>query len=296
MDRSIATWHQKFCDFCITFKGNTPKTILWYKDAIKSFQHFVPAQSLEDITEGAIETWMLQGKQQRQWSAKTIRERLKAIDLFFKWLLKKEIVQHNPVEKVDAPRIPKSLPKFLPLDQAELLLAWTRNYPYTYKFETARAHAIIATFLYTGIRKFEIQNLELCDVDLANKNMFIRAGKGQKDRNIPISDKLLPILKSYLQARQKLNRPNPYFFTTLRKGTRISSCVIDKLTHKVRQKSGINFSPHKLRHTFAVLMLESGCNIYALSKMLGHSDIRTTTIYLAATTSHLRDQIRKFPL
>ncbi len=65
---------------------------------------------------------------------------------------------------------------------------------------------------------------------------------------------------------------------------------------KIRQKSGIHFYPHLLRHTFATLMLEGGCNIYALSKMLGHSDIKTTTIYLAATTAHLQEQIRKHPL
>lgn len=60
--------------------------------------------------------------------------------------------------------------------------------------------------------------------------------------------------------------------------------------------SGIKFSAHKLRHTFAVMMLENGGDIFALSKMLGHSDIKTTTIYLRATTAHLQEQIRKNPL
>ena len=64
----------------------------------------------------------------------------------------------------------------------------------------------------------------------------------------------------------------------------------------MRKSSGIIFSVHKLRHTFATLMLEGGCDIYSLSKMMGHSDIKTTTIYLAASAEHLRSQMTKHPL
>ena len=68
------------------------------------------------------------------------------------------------------------------------------------------------------------------------------------------------------------------------------------LVEKMRASSGITFTVHKLRHTFATLMLEGGCDIYSLSKMMGHSDIKTTTIYLAASAEHLRTQMTKHPL
>jgi len=72
--------------------------------------------------------------------------------------------------------------------------------------------------------------------------------------------------------------------------------VIGRLVQRLREKSGIYFFPHMLRHTFAVLMLEGGCNLYALSKMMGHTDIKTTTIYLSATTAYLQEQINMHSL
>jgi len=69
-----------------------------------------------------------------------------------------------------------------------------------------------------------------------------------------------------------------------------------RLVEKMNAASGIKFSAHKLRHSFATMMLEGGCDIYSLSRMMGHSDIKTTTIYLAATAEHLRDQIGKHPM
>jgi site-specific recombinase XerD len=71
---------------------------------------------------------------------------------------------------------------------------------------------------------------------------------------------------------------------------------IKRLVEAIREASGIKFTIHKLRHTFATLMLEGGCDIFSLSKMMGHSDIKTTTIYLAASAEHLRAQMIKHPL
>jgi len=75
-----------------------------------------------------------------------------------------------------------------------------------------------------------------------------------------------------------------------------STTGLKRLVQVIKGASGINFSIHKLRHTFATLMLEGGCDIYSLSRMLGHSDIKTTTIYLAASVEHLRGQMTKHPL
>lgn len=103
-------------------------------------------------------------------------------------------------------------------------------------------------------------------------------------------------LKSYFTERKRLHKTNPEFFSSLQGNIGFTDNGLKKLVEQMRQTSGIFFTAHKLRHTFATLMLEGGCDIYSLSKMMGHSDIKTTTIYLAASAEHLRSQMTKHPL
>jgi site-specific recombinase XerD len=93
-----------------------------------------------------------------------------------------------------------------------------------------------------------------------------------------------------------MNKTNPEFFSSIRGNVGFTGNGLKKLVDKIRDSSKIFFTVHKLRHTFATLMLEGGCDIYSLSKMMGHSDIKTTTIYLSASVEHLRSQITKHPL
>jgi site-specific recombinase XerD len=103
-------------------------------------------------------------------------------------------------------------------------------------------------------------------------------------------------LKRYFEERKRLNKTCPEFFVSLNRNCGFTESGLKNLVLKMRQASGLKFTIHKLRHTFATLMLEGGCDIYSLSKMMGHSDIKTTTIYLYASAEHLRAQMTKHPL
>ncbi len=151
------------------------------------------------------------------------------------------------------------------------------KFPLWHKFERTRGAAILATFIFTGIRKEELRNLKLHEVDIPSRTLFVKSGKGDK-------------------GRQRLKKACPYFFTAMREDRMMGDLVIKRLIIKLREKSKIYFYAHLLRHTFATLMLEGGCDLFSLSKMLGHSDIKTTTIYLSATTAHLQLQVEKHPL
>jgi len=161
-----------------------------------------------------------------------------------------------------------------------------------------RAIAIISTFIYTGIRLQELLNLNIEDVRFEDRSLLVRSGKGNKDRLIPLEDALIRILEAYLKDRDRVNREHPRLFVSLTSDRPMRYKAIQRLVEKLREKSGIHFSPHMLRHTFATLMLEGGVDIYALSNMMGHSDIKikTTTIYLTATAAHLHKEIIKHPL
>lgn len=288
--------HNRFCNYSLTFKGNTKATIKWFKTDFRWFLGFSKIENIDQLNKKIIEEWILYGKLERNWKAKTIRVRIQSMSLFCDWCVNEGLFDENPCKSIPKPRLPKRIPQHLTKDQALELLDWTRNYPYSYRFEKSRSVAIMATFLYTGIRKSELENLRYEDIDLVNKTLFVKSGKCNKDRLIPVHNELIQILEDYLKDRKRLKKTCPYFFTAMRQDTKMGVSVIKRLIEKIRESSKIKFYPHLLRHTFATLMLEGGCNIFALSKMMGHADIQTTTIYLSATKAHLDEQITKHPL
>lgn len=170
------------------------------------------------------------------------------------------------------------------------------NMPTRYPFYKARWVAIISMFIYTGLRFEELRNLKMSDVDIENKIITVKNWKGQKDRLIPMTFALFDPLKSYLTHRKRLNKTCIHFFTSSKYDKQLSYYTLVKYIKKLREYSGIYFYAHKLRRTFATLMLEGGCDLFALAKMMGHSDIRTTEKYLSATVTHLQRQVNKHPL
>ena len=205
-------------------------------------------------------------------------------------------MEKNFAEGLETPKVEKRLPPKLTKQDALKLLEVVYNYPYDFKYLRYRNHAIFSTFLFAGLRKHELLNLKYTDVDIENLTFFVRQGKGAKDRVVPMSYTLAQTLKKYLDERRRLKKTCPEFFTSLNRDMGLTNMGIRNLVVKIKATSKINFTIHKLRHTFATLMLEGGCDIFSLSKMMGHSDIKTTTIYLAASAEHLRGQMNKHPL
>jgi site-specific recombinase XerD len=288
--------HQEFCNYKIVFENLSPRTIQWYKHNTENYLNFSEIEHLEEFTKQSVERWIIHNKTHRNWAPKTIRNALMTMTAFGNWCVTNKYFAENPAKNIPKPKLPKRLPKHLTREQAQILLDWTMAYRYTYTYEKPRAVAIIAMFLHTGVRHQELINLKLCDVNLESNVIHVISGKGDKDRVIPISGKLHKVLKEYLKFREKINDESPYFFVNKISSNKLSSMVIKRLFAKLRVKTKFHFHSHLLRHTFATLMLQGGCDVFSLSKMLGHSSITTTTIYLSATTHHLKDQIVKHPL
>jgi site-specific recombinase XerD len=206
------------------------------------------------------------------------------------------VLASNPIEGMEKPKLEKRLPPKLTKQHSIKLLETVYNYPYDSPYLRYRNHAIFSTFVFAGLRKQELLKLKFTDVDIENLSIFVRQGKGSKDRIIPMSYTLAQSLKRYVEQRRKLNRTCPEFFTSLNRNVGFTDAGLKRVVIQLRRASGIVFTVHKLRHTFATLMLEGGCDIYSLSKMMGHSDIKTTTIYLYASAELLRSQMTKHPL
>lgn len=288
---------QKFYDYSSYMRGYAKPTIRRYRQVINFYCNHANITEIEQVSPDNARELFFYGRTERQWSPNTFICFHKSLGVFFRWCIQEKYMQPpNPMEDIEIPKLEKRLPSKLTKKDAMKLLEVVYNYPYKYKFLRYRNHAIFATFIFSGIRKKELLNLKYGDVDLENLSLFINQGKGSKDRVVPISYKLAESLKRYLEERQRLHKTCPEFFASLNKNMGFRDIGIRRLVEIIRKASGISFTIHKLRHTFATLMLEGGCDIFSLSKMMGHSDIKTTTIYLSASAEHLRAQMIKHPL
>ncbi len=288
----IMPLYQKYWNYSISFKGLSERTLRAnFYIIINKLVEESGIQNVQDLKRRDIEEFIIRGKLEKSWSPKTIKNQIQSISAFLKWCVDQEYISKNPTDNIPKPKVPRRVPKHLSEVQARELLLWTENYPYFYEDEKNRAIAIIAMFIFTGVRFRELLNIKTSHVDLESAILLVEQGKGGKERIIPLNNKLIRFLRKYLQQRKKNNNKCPYFFTSLKQDKKMSMSVIHRLVKKLRTASGIYFFPHLLRHTFAVMMLEGGANIYSLSKLMGHSDISTTTLYLTATSDHLKEQI-----
>ncbi|MEM6269155.1 MAG: tyrosine-type recombinase/integrase [Bacteroidota bacterium] len=287
----------RFYDESIVIHNRSRYTIGWYKRTVgKMFELHPEREFLDQWNQQFVETYLYEGRRKKKWKVSTFINVFGGICSFFAWCERKEFIPENFVTKIEKPRREKHLPKALSKTNADSILEASFYAQYTYRFERYRNRALIAVMLYAGLRIREVLELGSMAVDLENGSIHIVQGKHHKDRIIPIAPRLNGYLKAYLVERRRLNKTHRYFFSSTNRDKPMTYGGVCKAIKRIKDRSGIYFTPHILRHTFATLMLEGGCDIFSLSKMLGHQDIKTTTIYLSASPQHLRQQIYKHPL
>lgn len=293
---SIQLLMEKFCEYSKYIKGYAKPTIARYRQVILYYAKCAGITEISEVTAENTRNLFYFGRTEKQWTSNTYICYHKSLMVFFRWCVSEGHLTHNPIEDIEVPKLERKIPNKLTKQDALRILEVVDNFPYDHQFLRFRNYAIFALLIYTGIRKNELLKLKYSDVDIENLSLFIRQGKGSKDRIIPINYKLAEALQKYVEVRKKAWKSAPEFFTSYTYDMGFTESGIKRLVEKINKTSGIKFTIHKLRHTFATLMLEGGCDIYSLSKMMGHSDIKTTTIYLAASAEHLREQMLKHPM
>ena len=287
---------ERFYNHSLQIRGFSKSTVKRYKSILDPYCEYSNISEIEQVSEKNIRQMFFYGRTERKWCSGTFICNYKALKVFFDWCIKEDYIKDNPMKCLELPRLEKRLPEKLTKQEASKLLEVVFNYPYDYKYLRYRNYAIFSLFLFAGLRRGELLKLKLTNVDIENLTIFISQGKGSKDRMIPMNFTLAETLKRYLVERKRLNKTCPEFFCSLNRNMGYTNEGLRRLVKQIKEASGINFACHKLRHTFATLLLESGADIYSISKMMGHSDIKTTTIYLAASVDHLRSQMSKHPL
>jgi site-specific recombinase XerD len=286
----------KYLQHCLIIRNYSKVTITSYNSSFKLFFRETGALHPKDLTKELLEGWFYNGRLNRKWSAGTFRDHIKHLNPFIKWLIKENYLTTNNLDGLEKPRIEQRIPRTLSKEESQLVLDASFHIRYQYKLEKYRNRALIGIMLLAGLRRKEVINLKLNDIDLVNRTIFINQGKWYKDRLVAINSRLHTILYEYLKERDRHDRLSIYFFIGVQKNRPIGESCMKKLIDRLRKVTKLNFSAHTLRHAFARLMLEGGCDIYTLSKLMGHAKITTTTIYLTCSNQQMGKSIEMHSL
>jgi site-specific recombinase XerD len=223
--------------------------------------------------------------------ATTVRRRLIAIKRYYDIAERRGFIKEDPAGNLSAPSLPRRLPKYLSEKDVKSLLD-TLSYEDP---EAIRNMAMVKMLFYTGMRIGEMQQLDLEHVLWETKQLRV-LGKGDKERLIPISQKLIYTLEEWYSVREALPYPkSEALFVSMGKnhrGARISYGAFRQIVKSMLKDAGLgNYSPHKLRHTFATQLLDKGAPLEQISKLLGHSRLDTTLIYAQTEPGKLRSAV-----
>lgn len=225
-------------------------------------------------------------------SDKTLAHFLTVFREFYKYLEKENITNNNPTDNIELPKLRKSLPKVLSIEEIDDILDISLNTKYDY-----RNKAMLELMYATGIRISELINLKIHDVNISNCTVKVM-GKGNKERIIPIGDYAIKYLEIYINEYRSLlikKEKSDYLFLNSR-GTLMTRQAFFKIIKEIARNKNIktDFSPHTLRHSFATHMLENGADLRSIQELLGHSNISTTQIYTNISNKFKEENYKNF--
>ncbi len=278
--------------------GLSPRTIELRERILKIFIHWCDERNLDkpqDITRPILEHYRrylyhYRKKDGEPISFATQQQRLVPIKAFFKWLARENYILYNPASELELPKVHKRLPKhILTAQEVEQIL----NQTALHGDLGIRDRAIIETLYSTGIRRAELINLKLYDVDTQNGTLMVREGKGKKDRMLPLGERAGLWITHYIEEiRPELiigTDDGTLFLHEF--GEAFHKNRLTDLVKKYIEQAGINKTGacHIFRHTMATLMLENGADIRFIQAMLGHSQLSTTEIYTQVSIKKLKE-------
>lgn len=289
--------HALFLQYLAANETQSRATLANHRSTMLRFLGFAPETRWPaDITRLLVERFLIWGRLEQGWAPSTHHSHLKHLSKFCAWAVEHEMMRDNPCLGIKRPPLGQHNHVRLSRDQALWAIDAAGHLRGDGTATAKRNQAIVAMFVFAGLRKNELLKLDLSDVDIENEAIAVRSGKGDKDRLLPMAPRLKLYLQAYLRNRRASVSPCRRFFLGARSDVGLSEATLKRVFLRLRAILGVRVYPHMLRHTFATLMLEGGCDVYSLSKMLGHKKISTTTIYLDATIEHLRGEITKHPL
>ncbi len=219
---------------------------------------------------------------------------LSGVRAYYRFLLMEDLIDHDPTELLEGPKVKRKLPDTLSYDEImRMINAIDLSAP-----EGPRNKAMLETLYGCGLRVTELVNLRLSRLHFENEYVRI-TGKGDKERLIPIGHDAIKYITIYInevRRQQSIAKNSEDFVFLNQRGGKISRMSVFNIIKDLAQKAGIqkSISPHTFRHSFATHMVEGGANLRAVQQMLGHESITTTEIYTHLDRDFLRDTVDQF--
>ena len=281
---------QDFADYLSLEKNYSKHTVTAYLKDLSFFKDYLlehyQTQDFVQVNYPMIRSWIValveQGKTNR-----TINRKLSSLKAYFKFLLKTQQIEIDPMVKHRALKTSTKVQVPFSMDEINQVMTLLEQVE---GFEGSRDRLIVSLFYATGMRRAELVNLKLVDFDWSSKVVKVR-GKRQKERLIPLLEALEPVFRGYIQERLKLDSiVDQEYLLLSQKGVKIYPelvyRVINSYFSKVSKK--IKRSPHILRHSFATHLLDEGADLNAVKELLGHASLSSTQVYTHNSIAKLK--------
>ena len=280
----------QFLNYLRYERNASPQTVLTYEEGLREFESYLSFRdeglSLGKVDTDLIRDWM-ESLMDKGNNASTINKKLSALRSFYRYALKRKLVDADPAHCITGPKKSKPLPQFLrerEMDNLLDVIEWGNNY------KDVRARTILLLFYEAGLRRSELTGLNDADVDFETKQLKV-TGKRNKQRVIPFGEELSLVLSHYIAIRdeQVVRKEKDALFLS-DKGERMTGDQVYAIVHKYLSvvTSLKKRSPHVLRHTFATAMLNNGAGLESIKNLLGHESVSTTEIYAHTTFEQLK--------
>jgi integrase/recombinase XerD len=282
---------REYLSYCRVEKGLASNSIQSYANDLERLGVWAEKNGLQlsGLTRQDLREWLIDLAAEKL-SENSKRRMISAVRGFFKFLMFEGHIKASPAEDLIAPQKASYLPRFLNQTEIEVLLTT----PDTSEQDGLRMRAILELMYACGLRVSEVVNLKLHDIDL-DGGILTCTGKGNKTRRVPVGTSAVEWLKSYLEARRKIESVeigNLFIGKTSKRLTRqaIYSSIIE-----LAAEAGLHgVSPHTLRHSFATHLVQNNADIRSVQQMLGHADISTTQVYTHITSTQLKKNYDRF--
>ena len=279
-----------FLNSLIIEKKLSKNTYNSYKNDLKKYINFLDKKKIKKINEiekKDIENY-IKFLNNNKLSAKSISHNITCIKEYHKYLIKAGLIKVNVSENISSPKLKKTLPHVLSIEEVDKLLDIQLITSFDY-----RNKAMLELMYASGLRVSELVNLEINDINFTNQTVRT-IGKGNKERIIPLGDVATQYVELYLNE-YRTSMLKGYICDKLfinNHGKAMTRQGFFKILKKIAKEKNIktNFSPHTLRHSFATHLLEYGADLRSIQELLGHQDISTTQIYTHITNNKIRDE------